>query len=243
MAKEDTAKLKAEIKSELKDYLATLREEGLPLEEVETKMLSMMEDLMKMNDPRANSTVMDDIPTLEAHPRIVQEVEKAQNARGEESFEGVEDCYAPVLEEVPIFELENQKEVEMESEDEDIEVVWEEEEPKYGKIPNLLCANILENPCALFENTLVDDSLRLNTSVICDYDCFKFREDDSMENFDMFINDYKDSLLFKYEYDCFNFSEDESFTLGESELVSEGDDVSFYSCESVSDFSNQNRVE
>ncbi|MEQ5213097.1 hypothetical protein ABN235_19295, partial [Morganella morganii] len=76
MAKEDTAKLKAEIKSELKDYLATLREEGLPLEEVETKMLSMMEELMKMNESRANSTIIDDIPTLEAHPRIVQEVEK-----------------------------------------------------------------------------------------------------------------------------------------------------------------------
>jgi len=165
------AKLKAKIKSELKDCLATLREEGLPLEEVETKMLSMMEELMKMNESRANSTIIDGIPTLEAHPRIVQEVENAQNARGEESFEGVEDCYAPVLEEVPIFELENQKEVEMESEDEDIETVWEDEEPTCGKIPNLSYANILENPCALFENTLdtcVDDSLCINTSITCD---------------------------------------------------------------------------
>ncbi|MEQ5220389.1 hypothetical protein ABN226_18525, partial [Morganella morganii] len=133
MAKEDTAKLKAEIKSELKDYLATLREEGLPLEEVETKMLSMMEELMKMNESRANSTIIDDIPTLEAHPRIVQEVEK-ENASGEESFEEKVDCYARVLEEVPIFELENQKEVEMESEDEDIEVVLEDEESTCGNI-------------------------------------------------------------------------------------------------------------
>lgn len=213
MAKEDTAKLKAEIKSELKDYLATLREEGLPLEEVETKMLSMMEELMKMNEPRANSAIIDDIPTLEAHPRIVQGVDKDQDASKEVDVEENVGCYAPVLEEVPIFELENQKEVEMESEDEDIEVVWEDEEPKCGKIPNPSCANLLENPCAHFENTLdtcVDDSL----STTCDYDCFKFWEDDSVGNFDVLTYNYKDSLLFKYEYDCFNFLEDESFVLG-----------------------------
>jgi len=103
MAKEDTSKLKAEIKSELKDYLATLWEEGLPLEEVETKMLSMMEELMKMNESRANSTIIDDIPTLEAHPRIVQEVEKEQNSSKEVDVKEDVDCYAPVLEEVPIF--------------------------------------------------------------------------------------------------------------------------------------------
>jgi len=141
MAKEDTVKVKAEIKGELKDYLATLQEEGLPLEEVETKMLAMMEELMKMNESRANSTIIDDIPTLEANPRIVQEDEK-ENARGEESFGEIEDCYAPVLEEVPIFELEDQKEIEMECEDDDIELVWEDEEPTCGKIPNLSCPNI-----------------------------------------------------------------------------------------------------
>jgi len=84
----------------------------------------------------------------------------------------------------------------------------------------------------------VDDSLRLHTFIICDYDRFKFREDDSIKNFDILIDDCKGSLLFKYEYDCFNFLEDESFVLGESELVSERHDASFYSCESVSDFSN-----
>jgi len=77
-------------------------------------------------------------------------------------------------------------------------------------------------------DTCVDDSLCINTSITCDYDCFKFREDDSMKNFDILTNDCKDSLLFKYEYDCFNFSEDESFVLGENELMSEGDDASFY---------------
>jgi len=139
MAKEDTAKLKVEIKSELKDYLVTLREEGLPLEEVETKMLSKMEELMKMNESRANSTIVDDIPTLEAHLRIVQEVDKEQDASKEVDVEENVDCYAPVLEEVPIFELENQKEEEMESEDEDLEVVWEDEEPKCGKLPSPSC--------------------------------------------------------------------------------------------------------
>ncbi|MEQ5167092.1 hypothetical protein ABN262_23475, partial [Citrobacter youngae] len=156
------------------------------------------------------------------------------------------DCYAPVLEEVPIFELQNQNEVEMESEDEDVEVVWEEEEPSYGKIPNLSCANLLENPCAHVENTLdtyLDDSLCINISITRDYDCFKFREDDSMENFDILTYDYKDSLLFKYEYECFNFVEDESFVLGESELMSEGDDASFYSCESESNFWEDERRE
>ncbi|XP_031096989.1 uncharacterized protein LOC116001240 [Ipomoea triloba] len=60
-------------------------------------MLSMMEELMKMNEPRANSAIIEDIPTLEAHPRIIQEVENAQNAKEEESIEGMEDCYAPIL--------------------------------------------------------------------------------------------------------------------------------------------------
>ncbi|MEQ5265857.1 hypothetical protein, partial [Escherichia coli] len=55
-----------------------------------------------------------------------------------------------------------------------------------------------------------------------------------MENFDMLINDCKDSTLFVNDYDCFNFSEDESFVMGERELMSEGDDASFYSCESES---------
>jgi len=184
MAKEDTAKLKVEIKSELKEYLVTHRKEGLPLEEVEMKMLSMIEELMKMNESRANSTIIDGTPTLEAHPRIVQEVKNKQNAKEEESFEGGEDCYAPVLEEVPIIELENQKEVEMESEDDDIKLVWEDEDPKCGKMLNPSRINILENPIALFENTLdtcVDDSLCTNTFITYDYDCFKFREDDSMD--------------------------------------------------------------
>lgn len=64
MAKEDTANLKAEIKSELKEYLVTLREEGLPLEEIETKMLSMTEELMKTNSLRVNYPIIDDLPTF-----------------------------------------------------------------------------------------------------------------------------------------------------------------------------------
>lgn len=83
---------------------------------------------MKANSLRVNYPIVDDILILEAHPTIVHEIEK-QNASKEESVEEKVDCYAPMLEEVPIFELENQKEVEMESEDEDIEVVWEDEEP------------------------------------------------------------------------------------------------------------------
>ncbi|MEQ5253603.1 hypothetical protein, partial [Escherichia coli] len=112
--------------------------------------------------------------------------------------------------------------------------------------PNPSCINILENPCALFENTLdtcVNDSPCINVSITHDYDCFKFREDDSMKNFDVLTYDYKDSLLFKHEYDCFNFLEDESFILGESELMSEGDDASFYSCESESNFWEDERRE
>ncbi|MEQ5265856.1 hypothetical protein, partial [Escherichia coli] len=190
MAKEDTSKLKAEIKSELKDYLATLREEGLPLEEVETKMLSMMEELMKTSSLQVNYPIVDDLSTLEAIPRGVHEVEKEQNSREEVSVEEIVECDTPVLEEVPIFELENQKEVEMESEDDDIELVWEDEEPKYSKIPNLSCANFLENPCALIENTFdtcVDDSPLNCNSDLYAYDTtrFYFQKDDSIG----FVND------------------------------------------------------
>jgi len=70
MAKEDTTNLRAEIKTELKDYLATLQE-GLPLEEVETKMLSMIEELIKTSSLRSSHPIVDDIPILEANPRIV----------------------------------------------------------------------------------------------------------------------------------------------------------------------------
>ncbi|MEQ5154407.1 hypothetical protein ABN254_21555, partial [Providencia rettgeri] len=161
----------AEIKSELKDYLATLREEGLSLEEVETKMLSMMEELMKMNESRANSTIIDDIPTLEAHPRIVQEVKNEQNAKEEESFEGIEDCYTPVPEKVPISELEDQKEIEMESEDEDTKILCKDEESIGGNILDPSRIIILENSCAqlFIENTFdtcVEDS-PLNGKSLC----------------------------------------------------------------------------
>ncbi|MEQ5220410.1 hypothetical protein ABN226_18660, partial [Morganella morganii] len=111
MAQEDTTNLKAEIRSELKDYLATLREEGLPLEEIETKMLAMIEEFMRTSSLRIDYPLVENLPISEANPRI-----KAQDAGKEVDSEGMVDCYAPVLEEVPIFELENQKKVEIESE-------------------------------------------------------------------------------------------------------------------------------
>ncbi|MEQ5248954.1 hypothetical protein, partial [Escherichia coli] len=162
------------------------------MEEIETKMLAMMEEFMRTSSSRIDYPLVENLPISEVSPRM-----DAQNAGKEVGSEGMVDCYAPVLEEVPIFELEDQKEEEMESEDEDIEVVWEDEEPKCGKIPNLSYANILENPCALFENTLdtcVDDSPCINISITCDYDSFKFRENDSRKNFDVLTYDYNDFL-------------------------------------------------
>jgi len=147
------------------------------------------------------------------------------------SVEEKVDCYATVLEEVPIFELENQKEVEMEGEDDDIEVVWEDEEPTCGNILKPSCINILENPCALVETTFdtrVDDSLSKcnNDLYSCDTNCFYFRLDDSIGFVDNFTNEcenldkdnhvpYKDDSLCidistTYDYDCFNFWEDDS---------------------------------
>jgi len=63
MAKEDTTNLRAEINGELKEYLVLLREEGLPLEDIETKMLAMMEEFMKRSSSRVNYPLMDDIPS------------------------------------------------------------------------------------------------------------------------------------------------------------------------------------
>jgi len=115
---------------------------------------------MKTNSLLVNYPITDNHPILEVNPRVEDKVEK-ENAREGVSVEEIVEYYAPVLEEVPIFELENQKEVDMESEDEDIEIVWGDEEPTCGNILDPSCVNVLENSFALVENTLdtcVDDS-------------------------------------------------------------------------------------
>jgi len=211
--------LKAEIRSELKDYLATLREERLPLEEIETKMLAMMEEFMRTSSSR--NPLEEILPILEANPRM-----DTQNAEKEVGREGMVDCYAPVLEEVLIFELENPKEVEMESDDENIEVVWEDKEPTYGNIPKPSCITAFENTCSLDRftfDTRVDDSLLQCNNDLYSYDteCFYFRENDSIGFVDNFLNECEsfdknthapckdDSLRIDIsitcDYDCFNF--------------------------------------
>jgi len=67
------------------------------LEEVETKMLSMMEELVKTSSLRVNYPIVDDLPTLETNPRVVHEDEKEQNDKEEVSAEEIVECYTPVI--------------------------------------------------------------------------------------------------------------------------------------------------
>jgi len=87
MSKEDTANLKAEIRSELKDYVAILREEGLPLDEIETKMLAMMEEFMRTSSSRIGNPLEENLPILEANPRM-----DTQNAGKEVGSKRMTDC-------------------------------------------------------------------------------------------------------------------------------------------------------
>jgi len=79
MTKEDTINLRNEIRSEIKNNLATLREEGLPLDEIEAKMLSMSEELMKRMLPQANNPFVDDHPTLETNPQSNDKMDRMVN--------------------------------------------------------------------------------------------------------------------------------------------------------------------
>lgn len=139
--------------------------------------------------------------------------------------------------------------VEIESEnEEEVQVVWEGDEPN-GKILNPTCDTILDNlDVQSFGNnafdTCVDDS-----HMVCDDSLdernkayFFFWEDYSIEVCDDdLINTCEgceeDSLLFDDDYVCFNFQEDESFDLCNNGLISERDDLSFYSCEDEGDAS------
>ncbi|XP_031104429.1 alcohol dehydrogenase-like 1 [Ipomoea triloba] len=152
----------------------------------------------------------------------------------------------PVLEEVPLFELENQQREKIESESEDdIEVVWEDEYPN-GTILKPTCDTNLDNihvesldniTFATFlgdSHMVYDDILNKQSNT-----CFYFREDDSVETCDILIDDHEDSLLIDNEYVCFNFWGGESLNLLHNKLMSEGDDASFYSCEDEGDSSSQ----
>jgi len=224
-------------------------------------MLAMMEKFMRTSSSRIGYPPVENLPILEANPKM-----DAQNAGKKVGGEGMVDFYAPVLEEVPIFELKNPKEVEMESDDENIEVVWEDKEPTYGNIPKPSCINALEIPCAFDKftfNTCSDDSLskcnndlyshdtecfyfrgdnsvgfidkiinecegfdqdiytpckdnslRIDVSITCDYDCFNFWEDESIVNRDILMGVHRDPSLFEEEYDSFNFLEEEPYKLG-----------------------------
>ncbi|XP_031112014.1 uncharacterized protein LOC116015987 [Ipomoea triloba] len=76
MAKEDTINLRNEIRSEMKKNLVALREGGLPLDEIETKMLSMSEELMKRMLPIVDNLVTNDHPAMETNRRENDKMER-----------------------------------------------------------------------------------------------------------------------------------------------------------------------
>jgi len=101
------------------------------------------------------------------------------------------------------------------------------EDDSIGFVDNFIneCESLVKNthaPCK-------DDSLRINISNTCDYDCFNFWEEDSIVNRDILVGNHRDSSLFEDEYDSFKFLENESYDLGRDELIGEGDITSLYS--------------
>lgn len=168
MAKEDTIKLRDEIRSEMKKNLITLREEGLPLDEIEAKMLSMSEELMKRMLPMDN-------PTMETNQQESDKIDKAIDDE-KVSVEEQEELDAPVLQEVSTLELNTQQWGEIESEDDDhIEIVREDEKPTQGKTvtPTLIKSSY---------NVCEDDSLILHYNFEdCDKDSFCSWESDSLQ--------------------------------------------------------------
>jgi len=207
MAKEDTINLRAEIRSEMNKHLVTLREEGLPLNEIETKMLSMTEELMKKMIPWVNDPFKDDLPTMETNPMINDEMERRIDYEKVSEEESVE-FDTPVLQEVSTLELNTQQWEEIESEDDDhIEIVWEEEKPTQGNILNFSYTSILENT---FTPTLIE-----NTYDICEDDSFMIYNDN--------LDECDKASFCSWECDSLNFCD--------NDLGSE-DNRSYYSCES-----------
>jgi len=89
---------------------------------------------------------MDDLPMFETEPKEEYGVEIRNNCEKVNVEERGVESDTPVLEEISSLELNNQNEYEIESEDaEDIEVIWEDEEPKQGKILTRCCNTNLEN--------------------------------------------------------------------------------------------------
>ncbi|XP_031106148.1 metacaspase-1-like [Ipomoea triloba] len=107
MAKEDTIKLRDEIRSEMKKNLVTLRKEGLSLDEIEAKMLSMSEELMKRMLPMDHPTMETDQQESDKMDKMIDDEEVCVK----ESTE----LDTPVLQEVSIPELNTQQWGEIES--------------------------------------------------------------------------------------------------------------------------------
>jgi len=147
MAKEDTIKLRDEIRSEMKKNLVTLRKEELPLDEIEAKMRSMSEELMTRMLPM-------DPPTIETDQ---QESDKMNKTINDEEVCVSTELDTPVLQEVSALELNTQQWGEIESEDDDhIEIVWEDEKPTQGKTltPTLIESsyNVCEGDSLVFHD-------------------------------------------------------------------------------------------
>jgi len=172
MANEDTVNLRNEIRSEMKKNLVALREEGLPLDEIETKMLSMSEELMRKMLPMVANPVTNDHPTMETNRRENDKMGKMINDE-EVSVKGCTELETPILQEVSTLELNTQQWGEIESEDEDnIEIVWEEENPVQGKT---LTPTLIENSYDVCEDdsfTIYNDNLdKCDKVSFCSWEC------------------------------------------------------------------------
>jgi len=152
---------------------------------------------------------MDDLPSFKANPMGEYGVEIRNDCEKVSVEEREVESNAPVLEEISTLELNNQNGYEIESEDdEDIEVVWEDEEPKQGTILNPFCNTNLENLSAQILVKTTCDS--------CEDD--SLWEDDSIAISSENLTSEEDNMSF---YSCENGFEECATSNWEDEVIIE----------------------